>query len=60
MTYIQDFKKYWIPIYAEQYKNSNLDQKMVIKNNVFRNIHFSEKEKEKIWNEIIRKSGYLK
>lgn len=55
MTYIQDFKKYWLPTYKKQYKESNLEQKRAIKDNIFQNVHFTEKEKEKIW-DIITKS----
>lgn len=55
MTYIQDFKKYWLSNYKKQYKESNLEQKRVIKDNIFQNIHLTEKEKEKIW-DLITKS----
>ena len=44
----------WIPILRKQYKKGTYEDKRAIKNNVFSNIHLNEKEKEEIWNLIVR------
>lgn len=55
-TYYEDFKDHWLSTYIKQYKESNNDQKRAIKDNIYKNIQLTDKEKNDIWANIIRRS----
>lgn len=55
-TYYEDFKTYWLNTYIKQYKESNLEQKRVIKDNIYKNVQLTTREKDDIWNQIVRRS----
>lgn len=58
--YCQQFSDFWARTYANQFKNSNnYAQKKVIKENLYKNIHMTDDEKDEIWEKIILLSGYL-
>lgn len=52
--YYIDFMKFWVPVLRKQYRNGTYLDKRAIKNNVFHNMHFNEKQKEEIWDRIIK------
>lgn len=45
--------KYWVPILRKQFKNGNQKAKRAIKNNVYSNWNLTDKEKDKVWEEIV-------
>lgn len=49
MKYIE----YWISTLREQFRNSTLKEKRDIRASIFKNIHLSENEKEKVWEQIV-------
>lgn len=49
MKYIE----YWISILKEQFRNSTIGEKRDIKRNFFKNIHLTETQKEKVWEQIV-------
>ena len=53
-TYTQHFKEMWLPIYIKQYKESNYTERKAIRENIYKNIHFTLKEKDNIWETIVR------
>lgn len=55
-TYYEDFKDKWLSTYIKQYKESNNAQKRAIKDNIYKNIQLTDKEKDDIWANIIRRS----
>ena len=52
--YYIDFMKFWVPVLRKQYRNGTYSDKRAIKNNVFHNMNFNEKQKEEIWDRIIK------
>lgn len=51
-NYYKSFQ-FWIPIYREQFKNSDIKTKRVIKNNLFSNWNLTLEQKEEIWERIV-------
>lgn len=58
MSY-KDFQKTWLLTYINQYKNGESKMRRAIKDNIYKNIHFTEKEKDKLWEEIVDRGGIL-
>lgn len=54
ITYTKYFKETWLPVYIKQYKESNYNERKTIRENVYKNIHLNEKEKDNIWETIVR------
>jgi hypothetical protein len=54
ITYTKYFKETWLPVYIKQYKESNYNERKAIRENVYKNIHLKEKEKNSIWETIVR------
>lgn len=52
--YYRYFASMWVPILRKQYNTGTYEDKRLIKNNVFLNIHLNEKEKEEIWEMIVK------
>lgn len=55
----KDFKKTWLLAYIAQYKSGNNKTRRAIKNNIYKNIHLTENEKDKLWEEIVNRGGIL-
>lgn len=55
----KDFKKTWLLVYINQYKSGNNKTRRAIKNNIYKNIHLTENEKDKLWEEIVNRGGIL-
>lgn len=49
MKYIE----YWIAILKEQFRGSTLKEKRDIRTSIFKNIHLTESQKEKVWEQIV-------
>lgn len=45
--------EYWILILKEQFKNATLEEKQDIRTSLFKNIHLTESQKEKVWEQIV-------
>lgn len=60
MNYGKYFRETWIPVYIKQLKGLK-DSKAIkeIRDNIYKNIHLTEKEKDNIWREIMRGSNNL-
>ena len=60
MNYGKYFRETWIPVYIKQLKGQK-DSKLMksIRDNIYKNIHLTEKEKDNIWREIMRGSNNL-
>ena len=54
ITYTKYFKETWLPVYIKQYKESNYNERKAIRENVYKNIHLNENEKDNIWETIVR------
>ncbi len=54
ITYTKQFKETWLPIYIKQYKESNYNERKAIRENIYKNIHLNEKEKNSIWETVVR------
>lgn len=55
MNYYNDFKKTWLENYKKQYKNcKTIEEKKVIRDNIFKNIHLTDVQKEILWERIVR------
>lgn len=54
ITYTKHFKETWLPVYIKQYKESNYKERKAIRENIYKNIHFTLKEKDSIWETIVR------
>ncbi len=48
-----DFVNNWLKIYQEQYKKGNIEERREIKNNIYKNIGLTEREKDRLWNLIV-------
>lgn len=58
-NYFQYFKKNWCEIYSKQFNEANsITEKKKIKNNVYKNINLTEKEKDEVWELIMMFSSY--
>ena len=55
----KDFKKTWLLAYIKQYKQGDNKTRRVIKDNIYKNIHLTENEKDKLWEEIVNRGGIL-
>ena len=53
-----EFRRFWLKQYIEQYKEGNREERRVIKKNVYKNIGLTADEKDRIWETIIQ-FGYL-
>jgi len=53
-----EFRRFWLKQYIEQYKKGNREEKRAIKKNVYKNIGLTADEKDRIWETIIQ-FGYL-
>lgn len=53
-TYTKQFKETWLPIYIKQYKESNYTERKAIRENIYKNIHLTLKEKDNIWETVVR------
>lgn len=49
MKYIE----FWISILKDQYKSSTIEEKREIKSRFFKNVHLTENQKEKVWEQIV-------
>ena len=60
MNYGKYFRETWIPTYIKQLKGQK-DSKLMkaIRDNIYKNVHLTEKEKDNIWREIMRGSNSL-
>lgn len=60
MNYGKYFRETWIPVYIKQLKGQK-DSKLMkaIRDNIYKNIHLTDKEKDNIWREIMRGSNSL-
>lgn len=55
MDYYKDFKKTWLEIYMKQYKTyKTYEEKKAIKENLFKNVHLTNEQKEIMWERIVR------
>lgn len=52
-SYYQYFKEMWISILNRQYHQGTISEKRTIKDNVFKNVHLTDKQKERVWELII-------
>ncbi len=59
-TYTQHFKEMWLPIYIKQYKKGNYDERKAIRENIYKNVHFTLEEKDNIWETIVRSELIIK
>lgn len=55
----KDFKKTWLLVYINQYKTGDNKTRRAIKNNIYKNIHLTENEKDKLWEEMVNRGGIL-
>ncbi len=55
----KDFKKIWLLAYINQYKTGDSKTRRAIKDNIYKNIHLTEDEKDKLWEEIVNRGGIL-
>ena len=53
-----DFRRFWLKQYIDQYKKGDRKTRKAIKDNVYKNTGLTENEKDMIWETIIR-VGYL-
>lgn len=53
-----DFRRFWLKQYIDQYKKGDRKTRRAIKDNVYKNTGLTENEKDLIWETIIR-FGYL-
>ena len=53
-----DFRRFWLKQYIDQYKKGDRKTRTAIKDNVYKNTGLTENEKDMIWETIIR-FGYL-
>ena len=60
ITYTKYFKETWLPVYIKQYKESNYNERKAIRENIYKNIHFTLKEKDSIWETIVRSELIIK
>lgn len=55
MNYYKSFKDFWLEIYKKQHKScKTLKEKRAIKSNFFKNINLTLKQKEEMWEEIVK------
>ena len=52
--YYRDFVQTWLPTLKKQYKKGDYNEKKAIRQNIFKNINLTDKQKEKIWEIITR------
>lgn len=52
--YYRDFIQTWLPTLKKQYKKGDYNEKKAIRQNIFKNINLTDKQKEKIWEIITR------
>ena len=58
MNYGKYFRETWIPVYIKQIKENKKPEVIrAIRENVYKNVHLTIKEKDNIWNEIMRRSN---
>ena len=55
----KDFKKTWLLTYIKQNKQGDCKTRRAIKDNIYKNIHLTENEKDKLWEEIVNRGGIL-
>ena len=56
MKYSLYYKQTWIPIYVKQLREAkDYETKKAIRDNIYKNIQLSTKEKDEIWSEINRR-----
>lgn len=55
----KDFKKTWLLSYINQYKTGDNKTRRAIKDNIYKIIHLTENEKDKLWEEIVNRGGIL-
>ena len=60
ITYTKYFKETWLPVYIKQYKESNYNERKAIRENIYKNIHLPLKEKDSIWETIVRSELIIK
>lgn len=53
-----EFRRFWLKQYIEQYKEGNREERRAIKKNVYKNTGLTADEKDRIWETIIQ-FGYL-
>ncbi len=53
----KDFKKFWLSNYIKQYKEGDRKTRKAIKDNIYKNINLTEREKDKIWEDIVFRGG---
>lgn len=51
-----DFKIHWLPILRKQYQNGSVQQKRIVKENLYKNIQLKESQKDALWQNIISSS----
>ena len=53
--YYKEFIFKWLPTYKKQYKEAiTSEERRVIKDNLYNNIHLKEKEKDILWERIVK------
>ena len=55
----KDFKKTWLLDYINQYRTGDNKTRRAIKDNIYKIIHLTENEKDKLWEEIVNRGGIL-
>lgn len=53
LTYFKSFIKNYLETLKENYRSSNYKGKRELKKYIYSNIRLTEKEKDKIWREIV-------
>lgn len=54
MNYLIEYKKKYLKIFIDEYKNSNKKEKEELKNKIYSDPHLTERAKDNIWSTIIR------
>ena len=52
-TYYEEFKNKWLSTYKKQYANYTNEEKREIRDNLYKNIHLTTKQKDAIWEKIV-------